>query len=145
MSEYAELLRALEDPIEPPSFAGFEAAAAIRALVADRDSWERQASDRVNDALQFALERDAARAECDRLRELLAESRDDVAEVARQQVKRRWVEYYAELLDRIDRALQPPADVVGEPVPHVVEEARDQAAELGRGQSVDEGDARRER
>lgn len=46
--------------------APYEAADAIAELRADRDSWQQQASDRVDDALRFARERDEARDERDK-------------------------------------------------------------------------------
>lgn len=42
--------------------------AECEALRADRDSWERQCSDRVDDAVEFLQQRDEARAECEALR-----------------------------------------------------------------------------
>ena len=58
-----------------------KAAAALRELVADRDSWEQQASDRIDDVLEQAdraeraeAERDALRADAERYRKALLDS-----------------------------------------------------------------------
>lgn len=48
----------------------------IAALKADRDGWHQQASDRIDDALQFASERDEARAEIAALRQDALRYRD---------------------------------------------------------------------
>ena len=50
--------------------------AELRNLTDDRDSWINQCDARVNDALQFARERDQLRAENERLKEQIA-SRED--------------------------------------------------------------------
>ena len=62
----------------------YEAAAALRELVADRDSWEQQASDRIDDVLEQAdraeraeAERDALRADAERYRFLRQYSSTD--------------------------------------------------------------------
>lgn len=47
----------------------------ITALLDDIESWQRQASHRTDDALQFATERDAALAEAAKLRAALEEIR----------------------------------------------------------------------
>ena len=61
-----------------------KAAAALRELVADRDSWEQQASDRIDDVLEQAdraeraeAERDALRADAERYRFLRQYSSTD--------------------------------------------------------------------
>lgn len=74
IDETIQRMRLLEADHEPDGWPAVQMRDIV-ALLDDIEGWQRQVSDRVDDALQFAAERDEAKAENARLRAALEEIR----------------------------------------------------------------------
>lgn len=74
IDETIQRMRLLEADHEPDGWPAVQMRDIV-ALLDDIEGWQRQASDRADDALQFAAERDEAKAENARLRAALEEIR----------------------------------------------------------------------
>jgi len=97
----------LHKSIEPLRNAVRSLANQVEALTADRDSWANQVSDRIDDALKFAAERDALKADAARYHWLKAQDNDNFCFAI---VKNPHFDCYAsgELDAAIDHAMKDP-------------------------------------